>query len=139
MKVLFDTDVLLDVFLKRDPFFEDSSQLVGFAEQSKVEGWLCGTTVTTIHYLLAKALTPKDAENYVSDVLKIFHIATITRAVLEGALESGFSDYEDAVIHQSAIQANLEAILTRNLKDLKKSDLPVYSPAEFLKAIDILE
>lgn len=139
MKVLYDTNVLLDVFLKREPFFEASSRVVGLAEQGKIEGWLCGTTVTTIHYLIAKTLNPENAEHYVKDILKIFHIAAITRVVLEEAVGSGFADYEDGVIHQSAIHANLDTILTRNQKDFKRSELPVYSPAEFLKVIDILE
>ncbi|MDZ7757269.1 PIN domain-containing protein [Rhodohalobacter sp.] len=139
MKVLFDTNVLLDVFLEREPFFEASSRAVGLAEEGKIEGWLCGTTVTTIHYLLAKSLNPENAEQYVMDILKIFHIAAITRAVLVEAVGCDFADYEDGVIHQSAIHANLDAILTRNQKDFKKSELPVYSPAEFLKVIEILE
>lgn len=138
MKALFDTNILLDVFLKRDPFFEASSKLVALAETGKIEGWLCGSTVTTIHYLLAKSTSRERADNHVGDILQVFHIATISRAVLEGARESGFTDYEDAVIHQSAVQANLDLILTRNQKDFQKSELPVYSPDELLNLMDIL-
>ncbi|WP_340105187.1 PIN domain-containing protein [Rhodohalobacter sp. 8-1] len=138
MKVLFDANILLDVFLKRDPFFETSSKLVALAEWGKIEGWLCGSIVTAIHYLLSKSLNRERAGNHVGDILQIFHIATITRAVLEGARESGFTDYEDAVIHQSAVQANLDLILTRNQKDFKKSELPVYSPDELLNLMDLL-
>lgn len=139
MKILFDTNVLLDLFLERNPFFETSSQMVGFTEKGKIEGWICGTTVTTIHYVLAKALNQKKAETHLNELLKIFHISNVNRVVLEDALTSGFTDYEDAVLYQSAIHANLDTILTRNQQDFQKSELPVYSPAEFLNAIDILE
>lgn len=139
MNILVDTNVLLDVFLERDPFFETSSQIVGLVEQGEIEGWICGTTVTTIFYLLAKALSRVQAENNIRKLLKIFHVSNINRVVLEDALTSGFKDYEDGVLYQSAVHANLEAIVTRNTKDFKESDLPVYSPAEFLNATDILE
>jgi predicted nucleic acid-binding protein len=139
MKVLFDTNVILDVFLQREPFFDDSSKVLGFAEQDKIEGWVCGTTVTTIHYLLAKALTRKKAEEHLRELLKIFHVSSVNRVVLENALTGTFKDYEDGVIYHSALHANLEAIFTRNQKDFKESNLPVYSPEEFLKAVDSLE
>ncbi|MCW9708203.1 PIN domain-containing protein [Fodinibius salsisoli] len=139
MKVLFDTNVLLDVFLERRPFFESSSQVLGLTEKGKIEGWIGGTTVTTIYYLLNKALSREKAEKHIKSVLKIFYVSNINRVVLEDALTSGFKDYQDAVLYQSAIHANLDAILTRNQRDFKSSDLPVYSPGEFLSGISIVE
>lgn len=139
MKILFDTNVILDVFLERHPFFEASSQVLGLAEQDKIEGWIGGTTVTTIHYLLAKALTPQKAEVYINELLKIFHITSINRVVLADALTCNFRDYEDAVLYQTALHANLDAILTRNQKDFQHSSLPVFSPKEFLSAKDSLD
>lgn len=139
MKVLFSTNVLLDVFLEREPFFEASAQTIGLAEKGELEGWICGTTVTTIFYLLTKKLSAKKANQHVRGILKIFNVSNSNRVVLEDALDSHFKEYEDGVLYQSAIHANLEAIVTRNQKDFVKSELPVYSPAEFLEALDILE
>jgi predicted nucleic acid-binding protein len=90
MNILFDTNVFLDVFLERDPFFDASSQVVAFAEQGKLEGWICGTTVTTIHYLLAKALSRKKAEKNIKELLKIFHLSNVTRVVLEKCISKWF-------------------------------------------------
>lgn len=112
---------------------------MGLAEQNRIEGWVGGTTVTTIHYLLEKALSRSEAQTHLKNLLKIFHVSSVNRVVLEEALISGFRDYEDAVLYQSAIHTNLEGILTRNQKDFQKSSLPVYSPTEFLNALDILE
>jgi len=139
MKVLFDTNVLLDVFLEREPCFKASAQTIGLAEKGKIEGWVCDTTVTTIFYLLAKKLTAKKATRYVRKMLKIFNVSNINRVVLENALDSNFKDFEDSVLYQSAIHTNLEAIVTRNQKDFVKSEIPVYDPAQFLKALDSLE
>ena len=139
MKVLFDTNVLLDVFLEREPFFETSAQVTGLAEKGEIEGWICGTTVTTIFFLLAKHLTPQKAQQHLRGILKMFHVTIINRLVLEDALDSNFNDYEDGVLYHSAFQSNVEAIITRNQKDFNKSEIPVYSPAEFLEALGILE
>lgn len=138
MKILFDTNVILDVLLEREPFFKASSQVLGYSELNKIDGWICGTTVTTIHYLLAKALTRQKAEEHLRSLFKIFHISTINSIVLDDALADNFKDYEDAVIYHSAVHANVAAILTRNQKDFQQSKLPVYSPIEFLKAIESL-
>lgn len=139
MNVLFDTNVILDVFLMRDPYYKAPSHLLGFAEQHKIEGWICGTTVTTIHYLLAKTLSRKEAEIHLKNLLKIFHVSSVSRVVLEDALASNFKDFEDAVIYQSAVRANVEVILTRNQNDFNKSSISVYSPTAFLNILDTLE
>jgi len=139
MKALFDTNVLLDIFLKRKSFFGPSAQVVGLAEQGKIDGWIGATTVTTIFYLISKALTSKQAEENIRKLLKIFHVSSITRVVLEDALDSQFKDYEVGVLYQSAVHANLDVIITRNQKDFTKSSLPVYNPTEFLDVLDILE
>lgn len=138
MKILFDTNILLDVFLQREPFYNASFVSLSIAEQDIVEGWLSGTTVTTTYYLLQKGLTRKLADKHLKNLLKIFHVAPVNRAVLEDAIDGKFTDYEDSVLHQSAKLSGLDAILTRNQKDLKNSTLPVYSPEELLNSLDAL-
>ncbi len=132
MKILFDTNILLDVFLRRDPFFKASSQLVAQSEAGKIEGWICATTITTIHYLIGNALNRTSANQHVENVLKIFRVAEVNRIVLNNALNLDFIDYEDAALYQSAFQTNLNGILTRNKQDFESSDLPVYTPDQLL-------
>lgn len=139
MKVLVDTNVLLDVFLERESFFGPSAQVVGLVEQGKIDGWLGATTVTTIFYLLAKALSDEEAILNIRKLLKIFQVSGINRVILEDALDSSFKDYKDGVLYQSAVHSKLDVIITRNQRDFTKSVLPVYSPAEFLNVLDILE
>lgn len=139
MKVLFDTNILLDVFLKRESFYYKSVQLIAFAEEGKIEGWLCSTTVTTLYYLLSKELNRKKADVHINNLLKIFHVARVDRAVLAGATDSNFTDFEDAVLYQSAVHSRLDAILTRNQKDFKESELPVYTPVQFINVLKSLE
>lgn len=138
MKILFDTNILLDVFLEREPFFDGSFATLSIAEQDFIEGWLSGTTVTTLYDLLQKGLAKKAADKHLKNLLKIFHVAPVNRAVLEDAIDEKFTDYEDSVLHQSAIHSGLEGILTRNQKEFKNSVLPVYSPKKLLNSLDAL-
>jgi predicted nucleic acid-binding protein len=139
MKTLFDTNVILDVLLDRESFSEDASFLLSKVEQSEIIGFICATTVTTIHYLATKALGPQAATRHIQSLLSLFVIAPVNRIVLENAVASQFKDFEDAVLHEAALHAGVEYIVTRNLSDFKKSKLPVYEPREFISAIELLK
>ncbi|MEX0723123.1 MAG: PIN domain-containing protein [Gracilimonas sp.] len=136
MNILFDTNILLDIFLKREPHFKSSAFLIDLAEKRNISGWLGATTVTTLYYLLSKELNKSKADNLTQSLFKIFDVSPINRTVLETVFEAGFTDYEDGVLHQSALHSNLDGILTRNKKDFKKSKLPVYTPQELIAILE---
>jgi hypothetical protein len=92
--------------------------------------------VTTIHYLAAKVVGARRARAEVARLLSLFEIAPVNRGVLEGALQAGFSDFEDAVTHEAARQVDAQAIVTRNLRDFKRSAIPVYSPGDMLAVLE---
>ncbi len=139
MKILFDTNVVLDVMMNRAPFAEPASQLMSLAESGQITGLLCATTVTTIHYLSTKVLGSANAQHKIKDLTTLFEIATVNRAVIEDALDSGFTDFEDAVIYQAGRHAGAEIIVTRDPKGFKRSELPVYDSNEMLKVIQLLD
>jgi len=138
VKVLLDTNVVLDVLLNRHPFSDDSAQVMAMVDRSEVQGFLSATTVTTIHYLLAKYLDSNRSIKQVRLLLSLFEIAPVNRVVLENALAHS-PDYEDAVIIEAAQHAGVEYIVTRNIKDFKKSVIPVYTPAGFIQALASLK
>lgn len=139
MKILFDTNVILDVMLDRTPFSEPASQLLSLVECGDISGIICATTVTTIHYLSTKALGKNKSKNKIKDLITLFEIASVNRTVIENAINSTFTDFEDSVIHQSANHAGAEAIATRDPKGFKKSKIPIYSPVELLKILQLIE
>lgn len=134
MRVLFDTNVVLDVLLKRDPHARPAAQLMSLVDQGHVEGYLCATTITTVHYLADKALGPKRAASLVATLLDVFRIAPMDGQVVAGALRLGFSDFEDAVVHEAAALAGATAIVTRNGRDFKGAKIAVFDPSEMLAA-----
>lgn len=135
MRVLVDTNVVLDVLLDRRPFAEAATQVFALVEESRIEGFLCATTVTTVDYLLGQALLPKEARTALQRLLDLFEIAPVNRPVLEQALRSDIADFEDAVIEQSARLISADAIATRNLTDFEKSSVTAFDPPELLSTI----
>ncbi|MDR3221538.1 MAG: PIN domain-containing protein [Candidatus Accumulibacter sp.] len=134
-KVLIDTNVVLDYLLDRQPFVEAASELFARIEAEEIVGALAATTVTTIHYFLRKAVGASMALDYVGALLERFDVAAVDGAVLHKARSSGFSDYEDAVLHAAALHSACQAIVTRNGADFRKAKLPAYAPEEFLAVL----
>ncbi len=135
MKVLFDTNIILDVLLDREPFTEYSTYLMTKVEKSEIIGYLGATTITTIYYLLQKSLGNETAADKIETLLSIFEIVPVNRLILEGALKSGFSDFEDSVLHEGACHVGVEYIITRDTKGFKKSKMPVFKPIEFINML----
>lgn len=130
MKVLFDTNVVLDLLLARAPFASVAAALTARVEQQQIEGYLCATSLTTIHYLVAKTAGQKTAIQAIHTLLQLFKIAPVNQLVLAKAAVSGFRDFEDAVLHESGCQCNAQILVTRNPKDFRLSQLLIQSPQE---------
>ena len=136
MNILFDTNVILDALLDREPFNANAVFLMDAVEKSVIHGFLCAHSVTTIYYLMEKSKKRVFARKNIRLLLGLFDVAPVTRAVLDEALELDFKDYEDAVICQSAIGVNAIGIATRNGADFRKAKIAIYSPSELIAAIN---
>jgi len=130
VKVLFDTNVVLDFLLDRKPFSAAATRLVARVERGEIEGLLGATTLTTIHYLLAKALGKDAALSAVRDLLALFAIAAVDGRTLALSTDLAFPDYEDAVLHEAARLAGAGTIVTRNGDDFRGAALGIDSPEE---------
>jgi len=137
LRVIVDTNVVLDVLLARAPFVKSASRVFALVEQSKIEASLCATTVTTVHYLLTQSLSRDEGRRALRGLLELFEIAPVNRPVLEGALQSKIEDFEDAVVEQAGRLAGAEAIITRNTKDFRRSSIKALDPAELLLAVEM--
>lgn len=135
MKILFDTNIVLDVLMDRLPYSETAIELFSKVEDGTIIGYLCATTITTVFYLAAKTVGAARAQEEVKKLLSLFEVAPVNRNVLEAALVLDFNDFEDAVIHEAAYHVGADAIVTRNQRDIKKSRIMVCSPEEMTKII----
>ncbi|WP_293449201.1 PIN domain-containing protein [Persephonella sp.] len=106
-------------------------------EKGEITEVLCATTITTIYYLIRKSLNKEEAKRSIDLILSLFDIAPVNRTVLETARKLNFNDFEDGVIYASAIHSNCDVLITRNVRDFKANEIPIYEPAEFLKILDL--
>ena len=130
--ILFDTNVVLDLLLDREPFSSQAAQLFTLIETGELSGCICATTVTTVHYLSVKVAGSRIAREHIKKLLTLFEIAPVNRSVLETALKLKFRDFEDAVVHEAARQVGAQGIVTRNTKDFKIAKISIYTPEELL-------
>jgi predicted nucleic acid-binding protein len=132
MKVLLDTNVILDLFLNRQPFVNDAAAIWEANANRQVEVFVCAVTLPTIYYISKKADDINTARANVRLLLASVGIAGVDYSVLANAESLPVTDYEDAVQIASAQSQGLDAIITRDLKDYQNSSLPVYSPSDFI-------
>ena len=130
MRVLFDTNVVLDVVLDREHFRDVAAALVSRVEQGNLVGVLGATTLTTIYYLSAKQFGRPMAHSTVRDLLSLFQIAAVDLSILAKAIDSAFPDFEDAVLYEAGVAAEVDAVVTRDPDDFRGSRIPVFSPQE---------
>ncbi len=137
MRVLVDTNIVLDFLLQREPFFQDADLLFQAIDSGQVVGCVTATTLTDIFYISRKhTRSIEQARQAISETLTVMVICPVNRAVLEAAFRSGLDDFEDAVQIFCAVEQGLDAILTRDAKGFLSSSIPVLSIQEFLQQLE---
>ncbi|AFL69645.1 type II toxin-antitoxin system VapC family toxin [Sulfurospirillum barnesii] len=136
MRVLLDTNVVLDLLLDREPFSELAQAIFLTVESKQIQGFLCPTTLTTLYYLLSKHLNKKQCNQTMENLLALFEISTLTKSVLIDSVRSVGSDFEDSVIYTSAKHTKIDVIVTRDKTGFKNSAIKVMSPQDFLIFMD---
>jgi predicted nucleic acid-binding protein len=135
LKVLLDTNVILDLLLDRVPHSHAAGELLSAVESGRISGCVCATTVTTIYYLATKAVGARRARIEIRKLLSLLEVAPVNRSVLDCAIRSKAPDYEDAVICESARHVGADLVVTRNVRDFRASGVRVCSPVEMLKIL----
>ena len=132
MKILLDTNIVLDLLLEREPYFTASKEIFILAETMKLKAYLSASSITTIHYLTAKALNKNEADKIIEMLLKIFLVTPLDKAVFTEAIANNGQDFEDSVIYSSAFNTNIDYIITRDKKGFKNSKVKIVEPNSFL-------
>ncbi len=127
-RVLFDTNVVLDVLLDRQPYAEASAGAWAAVETGLTEGVLAAHAVTTLHYLVRKEKGSVKAKRIIAAILRVFGVAAVDGAVVQEALHLPLSDFEDAVTAAAARLAGCECIVTRDPKGFRGSPVRSLTP-----------
>ena len=135
MRVLLDNDVVLDFLLIRHPFYAAADEIFVRLQNKEFEAFISTITPINAFYTTRKEKGKDVAFKAVEGLVKLVEICRTDKAVLQNAFTLGFTDFEDAVQCASAMAENLDAIVTRNMKDYKNATVKIYSPDEFLQVL----
>lgn len=135
-RVFVDTNILVDLIADRRPFSKFAIALFSMAEERKVKLFVSSHTIATTHYLLKKYLDEKTLREVLYGLLDYVNVVAVDGDVIKKGLKSKHKDFEDAlqIIAAHSID-KLDAIVTRNIKDFKNAQVPVWAPDELLKKI----
>lgn len=132
MKLLIDINIILDIFLKREPFFISAAHLFQLLEENKFEGFLSALSFPIIFYLLSKELSKEKAVKILEKIRIVLKIAPVNEKIIDLSLAADFVDFEDAIQYYSAIEIGVDYIITRDKVGFKESKLSSLAPDEFL-------
>ncbi len=137
MRVLMDTCVIIDALQSRVPFAKAAQKIFINSANRKFEGYITAKTATDIYYLTYR-LTHSDAETrkILRKLFTLFHLLDTTSLDCRKAISSEISDYEDAIMVETAIRSEVDCIVTRNVKDYAKPSIKVCEPSAFLKLLE---
>lgn len=133
MRLLLDTNVILDIALKRHPFFTQAALLLKTTRKQGHQLVVTATSITDIYYIMRKAKGREKALGFIESLLKFADVASVDKQVVIQALRSDLDDFEDAVQEAAAKHDAIAAIITRDKKDFARSDLEVHSPESFVR------
>lgn len=135
MKILIDTNIVIDILEKREPYFEDSYKVLKKCLEKDIECLITATAATDIFYLLRKSFhSSQIAKDYLKQLSQLVVFADVRALDIQNALIKSMTDFEDAVADAVAQRWKAEYIVTRNIKDFAGSAVPAVLPVDFLKA-----
>jgi predicted nucleic acid-binding protein len=134
VNVLVDTNILLDVLARREPFYADSARVWTLAETSEIAGFASTLSLANLFYLLRRTKGQRAARKAVSILRDIFSLVPFDAQIANQAIDSDIKDFEDAIQFFSAVRVSADVLVTRNPKDFPSGHMAIQTPVEFLAA-----
>lgn len=136
MKILVDTNVILDVLLKREPFYHDGAKVLNLSSKGNVDLFVSASAVTDIYYIANQTIKNRsEIKNLLSRLLKVVSIASVSEDMIKRALELPWKDFEDSVQYSVALLQEMEGIVTRNPNDYREAEIDIWMPEELLRKL----
>lgn len=132
MLILLDTNIILDLALQRQPYFEEAIAIFKIIDKSNIRACVTASSITDIYYIVKKSKSHKEAIEIIKSIIQYFEIISIDKEIIVRAIESSMKDFEDAIQSFAALSEKIDYIVTRNIKDYENSKVSAISPQEFL-------
>jgi len=131
-RIFFDTNVLLDVLTRREPFFDHAAALWAMAERRQIDGMVSAMSLPTVYYLLRRIAGHAKATKAIKGIREVFDIVPLDREMIDQALDGGFDDLEDGIQACAAQRAEAQCIVTRDPKGFRRSQVPAIAPDKLI-------
>ena len=132
MNVLVDTNIVLDVLARREPFYADSARVWTLAETSQVAGFVSTLSLPNLFYLLRRTKGARTARKAIGILRDIFSLVALDAQIANQAIDADIKDFEDAIQFFSAVRIGAAVLITRNPRDFPKGEVAIQTPVEFL-------
>ena len=133
MKYLIDTNVILDVLLKREPFYKSCASVLTLARRKEIELYVSASAITDIYYIANQALRDKaEVKSLIVKLIKVVSVAGISEDEIQKGLALPWKDFEDSVQYSVALLQKMDGIVTRNPKDYKEAEMKGWDPEEIV-------
>jgi len=134
-RLFFDTNVLLDHLLDREPFADDATELWSMAERREIVGFISVFSFNLVYNIVRRQANERAARRAIKGLRDVFEIAEVDAQIIRQAIDSAFGDFEDAIQHACAIRAGATHFVTRDLADFRRSEVPVVAPDVYLAGL----
>ena len=136
MKLLIDTNVVLDVLLKREPFYEAAADVLKLTQRDDVREYISASAVTDIYYIAHRQLKDKAAvKELLKRLLMVVSVAAVSEREIVSALDLAWSDFEDSVQYSVALLNEMDGLVTRNPTDYVDVDIAIWEPKQILQKL----
>jgi predicted nucleic acid-binding protein len=133
-RVFADTDIILDLLSGRQPHYNYAAELFSLADEGSVKIYVSALSFANVNYILSKEFTADQSRKQLLKFKTLVSVLAVNDKIIELALASDFKDFEDGVQYYTSIENNIRTIITRNLRDFKKAEIPVLNPEQYLKS-----
>jgi predicted nucleic acid-binding protein len=135
VKVLLDTNIIVDVALERQPFVENSEIVISLVEQGQIEGYISASSFGDLYYIIRREKGRDLALEFLREIVTVCQVATVDMTAINMALAANFRDFEDAIQNSTAVVNQLDAIVTRNPQDFPVTTPRIMTPNQLIQEL----
>lgn len=136
-KIFVDSDVILDLLCKREPYYQDAAAVFTLCDKKQLNLYTTSLVFANVYYILRKIVGIENAKKLVKKIRLLVHVISVEEKEVDLALNSQFSDFEDALQYFTAAEHKIKIILTRNIKDYKGTAVSIQTPEQFIKMLKL--
>ena len=134
MKLLIDTNIVLDVLLQREPFCRTATEVLNLAQRNDVREYVSASAITDIYYIANKQMKDRDAvRDLLKRLLMVVSVAAVSEREIQNALNLAWGDFEDSVQYSVALLNEMDGIVTRNPSDYQEANMRIWLPEQALE------